>query len=165
MTRCLPRCCVGCQANRKAERNAKREDTERINTCWTGPFPAFVEDANEQDEAEPTPEQSPNWKLTSWMNPLKKATESGQLDSSPRRNTFVQPLRSLNSSRKASDRIPSPQSTSRRISMTSTPYSQRTLSMSYPEPSRGITPSNSLLQKAARSTRFLPPNRKSWMPF
>ena len=36
MTRCLPCCCVGCQADRKAERNAKREDTERINACRTG---------------------------------------------------------------------------------------------------------------------------------
>jgi len=60
MTRCLPRCCVGCQADRKAERNAKREDTEQINACQTGPFPAFVEDADEEDEAEPTPKRSPN---------------------------------------------------------------------------------------------------------
>ena len=51
MTQCLPCCCVGCQADRKAERNARREDTERINTCRTGPFPAFIE-----DEAEPTPD-------------------------------------------------------------------------------------------------------------
>jgi len=42
------------------ERNARTEDTERINTCRTGPFPAFVEDADEEDEAEPTPEQFPN---------------------------------------------------------------------------------------------------------
>jgi len=62
MTRCLclPHCCVGCQADRKAEWNAKREDTERINACLTSPFPAFVEDADEEDEAELTPEQSPN---------------------------------------------------------------------------------------------------------
>jgi len=60
MTRCLPHCCVGCQADRKAERNTRREDTERINTCRTGPFPAFVEDADEEDEAEPTPEQFPD---------------------------------------------------------------------------------------------------------
>ena len=58
MTRCLPRCCVGCQADHKAERNARREDTKRINTCRTGPFPAFVEDADEEDETEP--EQSPD---------------------------------------------------------------------------------------------------------
>jgi len=57
MTRCLLRCCVGCQADRKAEQNARREDTERINTCQTGPFPAFVEDADEEDEAKPIPEQ------------------------------------------------------------------------------------------------------------
>jgi len=55
MTRCLLRCCVGCQADCKAERNAKREDTEQINACRTGPFPAFVEDADEEDDAEPTP--------------------------------------------------------------------------------------------------------------
>jgi len=60
MTRCLPRCCVSCQANRKAERNAKREDAERINACQTSPFPAFVEDADEEDEAEPTPELTPD---------------------------------------------------------------------------------------------------------
>ena len=51
MTRCLPH---------RAEQNAKREDTERINTCWTGPLPAFVEDADGEDEAELTPEQSPD---------------------------------------------------------------------------------------------------------
>jgi len=56
MTRCLPRCCVGCQADRKAEQNAKREDTEWINACQTSPFPAFVEDADEEDEAELTPD-------------------------------------------------------------------------------------------------------------
>jgi len=60
MTRCLPHCCVGCQADRKAEQNAKREDTEWINTCQTGPFPAFIEDVDEEDEAKPTPKQSPD---------------------------------------------------------------------------------------------------------
>jgi len=37
-----------------------REDTEWINTCQTGPFPAFIEDADEEDEAKPTPEQFPD---------------------------------------------------------------------------------------------------------
>jgi len=60
MTRCLPRCCIGCQADRKAERNTRREDTEWINTCQTGPFPAFIEDADKEDEAEPTSEQFPD---------------------------------------------------------------------------------------------------------
>jgi len=36
MTRCLPRCCIGCQADCKAERNTRREDTKWINTCRTG---------------------------------------------------------------------------------------------------------------------------------
>ena len=58
MTRCLPHCCVGCQTNHKVERNARRGDTEWINACWTGPFPAFVEDANEEDE--PMSELSPD---------------------------------------------------------------------------------------------------------
>ena len=60
MTRCLPRCCVSCQADRTTERNTKREDTERINACRTGPFPAFVEDADDEDDAEPTPEPPPD---------------------------------------------------------------------------------------------------------
>jgi len=92
MTRCLLRCCVGCQADRKAEQNAKREDTEQINTCWTGPFPAFVEDADEEDEAEltpeqspMTPEQSPNLEADFLDEPLEEVW--AQPDSSPRRNT------------------------------------------------------------------------------
>ena len=62
MTGCLLHCCIGCQADRKAERNAKREHTEWINTCQAGPFPAFIEDADEEDEAELTPKQSPDSK-------------------------------------------------------------------------------------------------------
>ena len=31
-----------------------------MTTCQTGPFPAFVEDADEEDEAELTPKLSPN---------------------------------------------------------------------------------------------------------
>jgi len=58
MTRCLLRCCVGGQTDCKVEWNARREDTERINACQTGPFPAFVEDADEEDE--PMSELSPD---------------------------------------------------------------------------------------------------------
>jgi len=72
MTRCLLRCCVGCQADHKAERNTKSEDTEQINTCWTGPFPAFVEDADEEDKAEPTPEQSPDPEADFLDEPLEE---------------------------------------------------------------------------------------------
>jgi len=56
MTRCLPCCCVSCQADCKAEWNARREDIEQINTCWTGPFPAFIEDDDEEDETEQSPD-------------------------------------------------------------------------------------------------------------
>ena len=48
------------QADCKAEWNAKRKDTEQINACRTSPFPAFVEDADEEDEAELTSKQSPD---------------------------------------------------------------------------------------------------------
>ena len=49
MSRCLPRCCTGCQTELKEERNAKKEDVRRINACRTGPLPAFVEDADEDE--------------------------------------------------------------------------------------------------------------------
>ena len=61
MTRCLPRCCIGCQTKRKAEWNAKKEDAAQINTCQMGPFPAFVEDADEEeDELKEEPEHLSN---------------------------------------------------------------------------------------------------------
>jgi len=56
MTRCLPRCCSGCQAERKEERTRKKEESRRINACRTGPFPAFVED---EPEPEPLPRSEP----------------------------------------------------------------------------------------------------------
>src|SRR5438270_4160008 len=58
MTRCLLRCCIGCQTKCKAEQNAKKEDTAQINTCQMGPFPAFMEDADkEEDELEEKPKR------------------------------------------------------------------------------------------------------------
>jgi len=33
MTRCLLRCCIGCQTECKVEQNAKKEDAAQINTC------------------------------------------------------------------------------------------------------------------------------------
>ena len=50
MTRCLPRCCIGCLEEVKEERRVKRKDTQQINACRTGPFPAFVEDAEDEDD-------------------------------------------------------------------------------------------------------------------
>src|SRR6266545_618548 len=48
MTRCLPCCCVGCNAEWKTERDMKKREAQQINTCCTGPFPAFVEDAKDE---------------------------------------------------------------------------------------------------------------------
>jgi len=53
------------------EWNTRREDTEWINTCQTGPFPAFVEDADEEDEAKPTPEQFPDPEANFLDEPLE----------------------------------------------------------------------------------------------
>ena len=44
------------QTKCKTEWNVKREDTEWINSCWTGPFLAFVENADKEDETEAEPE-------------------------------------------------------------------------------------------------------------
>jgi len=38
MTRCLPRCCSGCQAEKKEQRTRKKEESHRINACRAGPF-------------------------------------------------------------------------------------------------------------------------------
>ena len=55
MTRCLPQCCTGCLNERKAERKMEKTNAQCINACRTGPFPAFVEDADDEED-EPTPE-------------------------------------------------------------------------------------------------------------
>src|SRR6266545_3432641 len=52
MTRCLPRCCVRCKDEQKAERDTKKREAQQINACRTGPFPAFVEDAEDELESE-----------------------------------------------------------------------------------------------------------------
>jgi hypothetical protein len=64
MSRRLPRCCVACQTERRDERKAKKEDTEWINACHTGPLPAFVEDVDDKDdELQPDPESTPEEQL------------------------------------------------------------------------------------------------------
>ncbi|HWN07996.1 MAG TPA: reverse transcriptase domain-containing protein [Pyrinomonadaceae bacterium] len=60
MTRCLPRCCSGCQLERKEERTRRKEHSRRINACRTGPFPAFVEDVEDEPETEPPPCPEPD---------------------------------------------------------------------------------------------------------
>ena len=63
MTRCLPRCCVACRSERRDERKAEKKDAQQVNACCAGPFPTFVEDADdEDDESCTTPEPPSNTK-------------------------------------------------------------------------------------------------------
>ena len=50
MTRCSPRCCVGCRADLREQRQTRKKETHNINACRAGPPPAFVEDADDEDE-------------------------------------------------------------------------------------------------------------------
>jgi hypothetical protein len=64
MSRCLPRCCVGCQTKQRDEWKAKKEDAEWINACRTSPLLAFVEDADDEDnELQPDLESTPEEQL------------------------------------------------------------------------------------------------------
>jgi len=56
MTRCLPQCCVACRTEHRDERKAEKKFAQQVNTCCTGPFPAFVEDADDEDEPYVNPE-------------------------------------------------------------------------------------------------------------
>ncbi len=48
MTRCLPHCCIGCKAKWKTERDTKKRETQQINVCCAGLFPAFIEDTKDE---------------------------------------------------------------------------------------------------------------------
>jgi len=50
MTRCLPQCCVACWTKRRDERKAEKKFAQQVNTCRMGPFPAFIEDADDEDD-------------------------------------------------------------------------------------------------------------------
>src|SRR5437899_8817424 len=50
MTRCSPRCCAGCRLEQKEKRRAQRQEARDVNACRTGPRPAFVEDADDEDD-------------------------------------------------------------------------------------------------------------------
>src|SRR6266508_6936219 len=50
MTRCLPCCCIGCKAKWKMERDTKKREAQQINMCHASPFPAFIEDAEDELE-------------------------------------------------------------------------------------------------------------------
>src|SRR5467141_2896782 len=85
MTRCLPRCCVGCRTERRDERKAEKKDVQQVNACRTGPFPAFVENADNEDDEPyansemPTDTESddPDDFDFSLMSLLRKAIASG----------------------------------------------------------------------------------------
>jgi hypothetical protein len=49
MSRCSPRCCAGCREDIRAEREARLVETRRISRCAASPFPASVEDAEEEE--------------------------------------------------------------------------------------------------------------------
>jgi hypothetical protein len=53
MTRCLPRCCVGCQDEIREEQKALNKEEVSINACCAGPFPTAMEDTPEPSEDEP----------------------------------------------------------------------------------------------------------------
>jgi hypothetical protein len=59
MSRCSPRCCTGCRDIARLERQTLRKETASVNACRTGPFPATVEDAEEED----TPSEEPTSNL------------------------------------------------------------------------------------------------------
>jgi hypothetical protein len=64
MSRCLPQCCVGCGTEQRDEWKAKKEDAKWINACHSNLLPAFVEDADdEDDELQPDPESIPEEQL------------------------------------------------------------------------------------------------------
>src|SRR6266700_8169506 len=50
MTRCSPRCCIGCHSDLRQQRKTQREEIRNVEACCSGPLPAFVEDADDKDE-------------------------------------------------------------------------------------------------------------------
>jgi len=50
MTRCLPQCCVACRTECRDERKTEKKFAQQVNTCCMGPSPAFVEDADDEDD-------------------------------------------------------------------------------------------------------------------
>ena len=56
MTRCLPRCCVGCREDICTERQNSKKEEASINACRTGPFPVLSEEtSNDQLPAQDLP--------------------------------------------------------------------------------------------------------------
>ena len=60
LSHCSPHCCTGCWAEIHEEHYIKKEEAQVVNTCQTGPLPAFVEDAeDEEDVASDEPTEDP----------------------------------------------------------------------------------------------------------
>ena len=49
MTRCLPRCCIGCRDEIRAERQNSKKEEASSNACQTGSFPAVLDKASEDE--------------------------------------------------------------------------------------------------------------------
>jgi len=60
-----------------------------MTTCQTGPFPAFVEDADEEDEAELTPKRSPDLEADFPDELLEEGNQIWATGLFPRRNTYT----------------------------------------------------------------------------
>jgi hypothetical protein len=55
MSRCSPRCCNGCRTEAREERRTLKQEAASISACCSGPFPAMVEDAEEEDASDDEP--------------------------------------------------------------------------------------------------------------
>ena len=49
MSRCSPRCCNGCRNEAREERKTAKKEATDVNACRTGPFPAIIKDADEDE--------------------------------------------------------------------------------------------------------------------
>ena len=56
LTCCSPRCCTCCRDEAREEHCASKAQARVINTCRTGPLPAFVEDTDDEDDDDQVPE-------------------------------------------------------------------------------------------------------------
>ena len=70
MTRCLPQCCIACRTECRDKRKAEKKFAQQVNACCTGPFPVFIEDADDEDnELYMTPKTSTDSSSDGPINP------------------------------------------------------------------------------------------------
>jgi hypothetical protein len=53
MTRCLPRCCIGCRDKVRTERRNLKKEEASINACRTGPFPEMTDETSKPEDEPP----------------------------------------------------------------------------------------------------------------